>query len=49
MMMFLLGKNSLSVMVKDMCAESADADITKKINHSLQVTGASIMFRTQVD
>ena len=37
-----VGKNSLSVMVKEMCAE---AGIDGKTNHSLRATGASTMFQ----
>ena len=40
-----VGKNTLSVMVKEM---SAEAGIGGKTNHSLRATGASAMFRASV-
>jgi hypothetical protein len=40
-----VGKNTLSSIVKDMCAEGG---IAKKTNHSLRATGASAMFRANV-
>ena len=40
-----VGKNTLSAMVKEMCAE---AGIGGKTNHSLRATGASAMFQANV-
>ena len=41
----VVGKNTLSAMVKEMCAE---AGIGGKTNHSLHATGASAMFQANV-
>ncbi len=40
-----VGKNTLSVMVKQICAE---AGVGKKTNHSLRASGASAMFEAHV-
>lgn len=40
-----VGKNKLSSMIKDMCADSG---VDTKTNHSLRATGASAMFRANV-
>ena len=40
-----VGKNKLSSMVSDMCA---DANIPRRTNHALRATGATVLFQSHV-